>query len=262
MWVEAFRQALRDSGRSLMWWAVGLTLYVGMVMAFFPLLKDNAAIDDLLRSLPESLRALTGDNLGTPTGYVSGELLMMMPVLLSVFASLQGSALVAGHEERGWLEFPLAQPLTRGALLLGRTLVLLTLLLALGTVLFLSTWGAGQVFGAPLPAGRLAGTVALHVLGAWPFGALALALGAATGRSGLAAGVGAGLGIGLMVLQSVSAQVPVLNDLAWLNPWKYVLTDLPLENGVAVWPAVVFLLVGAALPALAAPAFGGRDVGR
>jgi ABC-2 type transport system permease protein len=262
MWAEAYRQALSDARRSLLWWAVGLVLYTVTLLAFFPLLKDNTAVTDLMRSLPESLRALAGDNLGTPAGYVGGKLLSLMPVLLSVFAALQGSALIAGHEERGWLEFPLAQPLTRGALLLGRTLALLSMLLALGAALFFGIWGAGQVFSAPLPAGRLAGTVALHVLGAWPFGALALALGAATGRAGLAVGIGAGLGTGLVVLQSVAAQVPVLNDLAWLNPWKYVLTDLPLERGPAVGPAVVCLLLGAALPALAAPAFGGRDVGR
>ncbi len=262
MWAEAYRQALSDARRSLLWWAVGLVLYTVMLLAFFPLLKGNAAVTDLMRSLPESLRALAGDNLGTPAGYVGGKLLSLMPVLLSVFAALQGAALIAGHEERGWLEFPLAQPLTRGALLLGRTLALLSMLLVLGAALFFSIWGAGQVFAAPLPAGRLAGTVALHVLGAWPFGALALALGAATGRPGLAVGIGAGLGTGLVVLQSVAAQVPVLNDLAWLNPWKYVLTDLPLERGAAVWPAVVCLALGAALPALAAPAFGGRDVGR
>lgn len=108
MWLEAWAQTMRDSRSSLLWWAVGIALYTVMLLAFFPLLKGNTALSDLMQSLPESLRALAGDNLGTPAGYVGGKLLSMMPILLTVFAALQGSALIAGQEERGWLEFPLA----------------------------------------------------------------------------------------------------------------------------------------------------------
>lgn len=260
MWPETWTQTMRDSRRSLLWWAVGIALYTVMLLAFFPLLKGNTAINDLMQSLPESLRALAGDNLGTPAGYVGGKLLSLMPILLTVFAALQGSALIAGQEERGWLEFPLAQPLPRATLLLGRALALLTMLLVLGLVLFASIYLAGQVFQAPLPAGRLLGAVALHTIGAWLFGALALAIGAATGQGGLAVGIGAGLGIGLVVLQSVASQIPLLSGLAWLNPWKYALSDLPLEHAVSPTPLLICLLLGAALVWIAAPMFGNRDV--
>jgi ABC-2 type transport system permease protein len=259
MWLEAWTQALKNSRRSLLWWAVGLALYTVMLLAFFPMLKGNAALGDLMNSLPESLRALAGDNLGTPAGYVGGKLLSLMPILLTLFAALQGSALIAGQEERGWLEFPLAQPLPR-ATLLGRTLALFTMLLVLAAVLFVSIWLAGQVYQAPLPAGRLLVTVALHTLGAWLFGALALAVGAATGRPGLAVGIGAGLGVGLVVVQSVTSQVPFLSERAWLNPWKYALSDLPLEHTVTPTPLLVCLLLGAALVWIAAPIFKDRDV--
>lgn len=251
---------MQDGRRSLLWWAVGLALYTVMLLAFFPLLKGNTAIDALMKSLPESVRALAGDNLGTPAGYVGGKLLSTMPMLLTLFAVLQGSALIAGQEERGWLEFPLAQPLPRTALLLGRTVGLLTMMLALGAVLFLSILLAGQLFQAPLPAGQLLVTVALHILGAWLFGALALAIGAATGRPGLAVGIGAGLGIGLVVLQGVASQVQVLRDLAWLNPWKYALSDLPLEHAVSPTPLLVCLLLGGALVWIAARQFNSRDL--
>ncbi|MFC4456440.1 ABC transporter permease subunit [Deinococcus sonorensis] len=260
MWREVWRQAMQDGRRSLLWWAVGLALYTVMLLAFFPLLKGNTAIDALMKSLPESVRALAGDNLGTPAGYVGGKLLSTMPMLLTLFAVLQGSALIAGQEERGWLEFPLAQPLPRTALLLGRTVGLLTMMLALGAVLFLSILLAGQLFQAPLPAGQLLVTVALHILGAWLFGALALAIGAATGRPGLAVGIGAGLGIGLVVLQGVASQVQVLRDLAWLNPWKYALSDLPLEHAVSPTPLLVCLLLGGALVWIAARQFNSRDL--
>ena len=52
MWLEAWTQTLKDSRRSLLWWAVGLALYTVMLLAFFPKLKGNAALGDLMNSLP------------------------------------------------------------------------------------------------------------------------------------------------------------------------------------------------------------------
>ncbi|PNY82452.1 ABC transporter permease subunit [Deinococcus koreensis] len=261
-WPELYRQTLADSRRSLLGWAGGLAAYVLLLMAFYPSIRNDPSVNEIMKSLPGALRTLIGDDLTTPAGYVGGRLLSLMPVLLCVFAGLSGAALIAGEEERGRLELPLAQPVSRRALLLARTLALLTLLLALGAVLFLSIWGFGGLFQAPLPAGRLLVTTGLHVLGAWVFGALALALGAATGRPGLAAAVGAGLGIGLVALHTLSAQVRVLADLAWLNPWSAALGGSPLVQPVSLWPLLVCLLVGAGLVGLALPSFSRRDVGR
>lgn len=262
MWPEVLRQTLRDARRGWLWWALGLLLYVGLILAFYPSIKSDPSVNEILRKLPASLRVLFGEDLTTPAGYVGGRLFSLMPILLSVFAGLTGSALIAGEEARGHLEFPLAQPISRSSLLVGRTLALLILLLSLGAVLFLGIWALGQVFQAPLPAARVLETAALHTLGAWVFGALALAVGAATGRAGVASAMGAGLGIALVVLHTLSGQVAALRDLEWLNPWQYALGRSPLLHPVSVTPLLVCLLVGAALALVAAPFFRNRDVGR
>lgn len=262
MWPEVLRQSLRDARRGWLGWAVGLGLYTLLVLAFYPTVKDDPGVSEVLQRLPESLRTLFGEDFTSPAGYVRGRLLSLMPLLLSVFAGLTGAALIAGEEARGHLEFPLSQPVSRGALLAGRAWTLLALLLGLGLVLFGSTWGLGQLFQAPLPAARVLEAAALHTLGAWVFGALALAVGAATGRPGVAAGVGAGLGVALVVLHTLSGQVAALRELAALNPWTYALGDAPLLRPVSVTPLIVCLLVGAACVLAAAPLFGRRDVGR
>ncbi|GMA16296.1 hypothetical protein E5F05_14925 [Deinococcus metallilatus] len=262
MWPEILRESLRDARRGWLWWAIGLLLYVLLILAFYPSIKSDPSVNEIMHKLPASLRVLFGEDLTTPAGYVGGRLFSLMPILLSVFAGLTGAALIAGEEARGHLEFPLAQPVSRRALLVGRTLTLLLLLLGLGLVLFLGTWAPGQVFQAPLPAARVLETAALHTLGAWVFGALALAVGAATGRAGVAAAVGAGLGTLLVVLHTLSGQVAALRDLAWLNPWKEALGGSPLLHPVSVTPLLVCLLVGAAFALIAAPFFQNRDVGR
>lgn len=261
MWPEVFRQALADHRRAWLGWAAGLLAYVLLVLAFYPTVKDDPGVNEVVRNLPEALRSLFGTDFTTPAGYVGGRLFSLMPLLLSVYAGLTGAALVAGDEERGLLEAPLAQPVSRGALLLGRTLALLSLLLALGGVLFVGTWAAGQAFQAPLPAARVLTTTGLHVLGAWVFGALALALGAATGRAGLASAVGAGAGAALLTVHTLSAQVAALRPLAWLNPWTVPLRDAPLLHPVGGTPLVACAVAGLLLPLLAAPLFFRRDVG-
>ncbi|GGR39510.1 ABC transporter permease subunit [Deinococcus ruber] len=262
MWPEVLRQTLRDGRRGWLWWAGSLLAYTVLVLAFYPTVKNDPAISDIMKRLPESVRALFGTDLSTPAGYIGGRLFSLMPLLLSVFAGLTGSALIAGEEARGHLEFPLTHPLSRAALLLGRLLALLVMLAGLGVVLFAGTWLLGQVFQAPLPVGRVLETAALHTGGAWVFGALAFSIGAATGRAGLASGLGVGLGVALVVVHLLSAQVAALRNLAWLNPWTYALGDAPLTQAVAVTPLIVCLLVGFGCLSVVTPLFGRRDIGR
>ncbi|GHF31558.1 ABC-2 type transport system permease protein [Deinococcus metalli] len=260
-WLELWQHALADHRRAWLGWSAGLLAYTLLVLAFYPTVKNDPSVNEIVQNLPDALKALFGTDFTSPAGYMGGRLYSLMPALLSVYAGLTGAALIAGDEGRGWLEGPLAQPVSRGALLLGRTLALLTLLLALGGVLFVASWGLGQVFQAPLPASRVLETSALFTLGAWVFGALALAVGAATGRPGLAAGVGAGLGVGLMVLHTLSAQVPALRDAAWLNPWTVPLRDAPLTHAVSPAPLIACAVVGLVLVGLARPLFTRRDIG-
>lgn len=258
---EVWRQALSDARRTLLAWGGGLLAYVLLVLAFYPSIKNDPAINEVLRNLPAALRGLVGDDLTTPAGYVGGRLYSLLPVFLSVFAGLLGSAMIAGAEARGLLELPLSQPVSRRALLWGRLLALLTALLALGALLFAATWGLGALFQAPLPAERVLMATALHVLGAWVFGALALAAGAATGRAGLASALGAGLGSALLIVHTLSDQVPALRDLAGLNPWTYALANRPLVNAVGAGPLLAFISIGLLLGLLAQPFFERRDVG-
>lgn len=262
MWLELFKQTLHDQRKNWFWWALSLALYVLSLLAFYPSIKGDPSAAEIMNKLPESMKILFGTDLTSPAGYVGGKILSMMPALLSVYAALTGAGLIAGAEARGHLEFPLSHPISRRELLWGRTLALLVLTLGLGAVLFAATWVGGQLFQAPLAFGHVLQTVAFHTLGAWLFGALALAVGAATARSGLAASLGAGLGLLLMMLYSLTGQVKVLADLAWLNPWKYALGGAPLTHAAPLTPLLVCLLLGLALCALATPRFAGRDIGR
>lgn len=255
------RHSLTDARAPLLWWCSGLALYVAMNLAFYPLLRDDPSLSALMEGLPESLRTLIGSDLNSPAGYVSGQILSTAPLLLSVFAGLWGAGLIAGAEARGRLEHVLALPLPRTGLLLGRALALLTMLAALWLALALSIWAFGAAFGAALEPGAVFAATARHVAGAWLFGALALALGAAFGRAGLASGVAIALALALVVLHSLGGSVTALEGLRAVNPWSYALDPAALREPLSPWPAVAFLGVGGLLLILAAPRWNGRDVG-
>ena len=73
---------------------MGLGLYVLLILAFYPTVKDDSGVSEILQRLPDSLRTLFGEDLSSPAGYVRGRLFSLMPLLLSVFAGLTGAALM------------------------------------------------------------------------------------------------------------------------------------------------------------------------
>ncbi|MEW6421880.1 MAG: hypothetical protein AB1511_09175 [Deinococcota bacterium] len=86
MWPEVLRQTLRDARRGWLWWALGLLLYVGLILAFYPSIKSDPSVNEILRKLPASLRVLFGEDLTTPAGYVGGRLFSLRGCLESRFS--------------------------------------------------------------------------------------------------------------------------------------------------------------------------------
>ncbi len=125
-------------------------------------------------------------------------------------------------------------------------------------------WAGGLLVPAALDvdiAGQNVAALLVHMFaGALFFGFLALAVGAWTGKSGLAVGLTAGL----MVLSFFAVGfLPLfedLADLAKLLPWYYFSGSDPLANGVD-WAHVLVLLSGAAtLGAAAVVGVNRRDL--
>src|SRR5881392_30045 len=95
-------KTLYDQRRSLLAWAVSLTLLVAMYVAIWPSLRDQPSMKDFLDRMPKAFRALfaaTGADMSTPVGYVQVELLSFMgPLLLLIYAITAGAAAIAGEE--------------------------------------------------------------------------------------------------------------------------------------------------------------------
>jgi ABC-2 type transport system permease protein len=92
------------------------------------------------------------------------------------------------------------------------------------------------------------------------FGALALWIGALTGKKGTAIAVAATAMTAAYLLNSLAPSVDAIEPLQKLSPFYYFLSNSPLENGLAPGHAVVLAATVGALVALSVWSFQRRDI--
>jgi ABC-2 type transport system permease protein len=250
-----FGAALWSRRRSLAWWVGGSFAYLLFLGSAFPTLRDNAAeFEEMFENYPESLRVMfnmvEGVSMGTGPGFLHMELFsLVLPLLLIVYAAGFGSRAVAGEEEEGTLDLVLSTPITRRRVLAEQLAAMAVSTFAIGLV----TWAAIVIAGAAFDMGLLTGRVAAATFGAvliaLVFGTLALAVGAVTGRRGLAIGVAGAAALTAYLVFSLGETLSWLGTVQKASPWYYYADSAPLLNGlewahVGVLAAVV---VGLAL---------------
>jgi ABC-2 type transport system permease protein len=239
------REALYERRRALLFWAVAVAAVSLLYGAFAPMMQDQAEqMDQFLEAMPEGMvTALGYDQMDSAAGYLGATVYGLLgPTLLLIFAVATGARLIAGQEEDGTLELELTHPVSRTAVLAQRLLALWLAVAALVVVVSLVT--ALLVMGLDLEVGwneMAAAGVGLLLL-AMAFGALALAVGAATGRRSAALGVAAALVVLGFIANAVA---PLIEGGGWLtaiSPWSWYTEESPLVHG---WDARGFLLLAA-----------------
>ena len=237
---DVLSKTLRDQRRSYLGWSISVVLLAAMYISLWPSLR-NSSMATFLDQMPEAFRnlfAMSGADMSTPVGYIQVEFLSFMgPILVILYAVLAGSGAIAGEEDRRTLDLLLATPVSRRRVVIDKAVAMVLGTVGLVVVLGLSILLEGAFVDMHLPAGTVAAAM-LHLgLLGLVFGALALALGAGTGRLGISRGVPALLAVVAYALNGLGGLV------SWLEPWQklspfyqYSAHD-PLRQGVS-WPAV------------------------
>jgi ABC-2 type transport system permease protein len=216
-----------------------------------------------MASYPKAmLEAFNYNDLATAAGYVGSSVFgLLIPLLVAVFAIAYGTRAVAGDEEAGTLDLLLAHPISRTRTALQRFGALVTALGIIGTVLWLAMLAIirpAQLDG--ITAGEFAAaTLQLALFGAC-IGALAFAIGAATGRKAVTIGVTAGVTVLAYLANGV---FPQLEGLEWTRDvsfWHWNVGGEPLKNGLQVGDSLLLLGTTAVLVALGTWRFNRRDI--
>jgi ABC-2 type transport system permease protein len=258
---------IADRRRSFLGWSIGALLLMLMTVAFFPTIREQPSMEDVMRDLPDALKATFGIDdavpLGSPAGYLQARLFALtLPLALVIFAISVGARAIGGAEEDGDLELLLAHPVTRGRLLAERFGAVVALVCGLGLVFALLLFLLGPPFGAleglPVTAvvAACAGGIALALLHA----TIAFTAGAVTGRRSSAIGLASAVAAGGYLLQGLLAAARAPEITRFASPWHWYLRRNMLVEGIDPLAFALPLAVVVALVVVAASVFARRDL--
>jgi beta-exotoxin I transport system permease protein len=259
-----FGKRLWDRRRSILWWLAGLAALVLLTVAFYPTIHDQQEDYTKIFESMDDLASMFGVSdiaqLAEPAGYVTSQIYAnVFPIVLFVFGIGFGAAAVAGEEERRTMDLLLTQPISRRSLVLQSFASMAVLLAVLCGAVFVLLLGANGPTGLELSVnGLLAATVGSWLLG-MAFGVLALAVGAATGRRGLAIGIGAGAAVASFVLFGLAPLSSTTEALQVVSPFYWFLGGEPVANGFDPMFLGLVVLI-AALLGISVWSFERRDV--
>ena len=264
MRTEVLVQTIRERRRSLLWWTLGLAALVLLNVAFYPSVRDDEALKDYAKDLPESVRALfTGGELDltSPAGYLNSQIFALTaPLLLLVFAIGAGAGVVAGDEERGTLDLVLAHPIRRRAYVVQRFLAVAALIAALGTILLLCVAAGSWLVDLEIGFGRvLAASISVALL-ALLYCAVALAAGSLAPGRVRAIAVASALAVAAWIFDGLAQAVDVLEPWRRIEPYYHALGQNPLSEGVSIGSWALLAAGTVLFVAVAAAGLERRDV--
>lgn len=263
---EVMLNTLRLTRRSMIWWSIGIVALVALMIAVYPSVRDNPAMDQILEAYPDLVQAFVSFggvvDYTSPAGYLGAELFsMMLPLLFIIAAIVAGSKAVAGEEEAGTLDLLLSMPLSRTRVLMEKTAALVIEMTILGLVLFVSLLVGTLAIGMDISAGALAAATFDVVALSWLFGALAILLGAAIGHRAIAGGIAAALAVLAYVVNGLAPLVDALDALRPYSPWYHYADSAALTTGLHPGNVAVLLGITVVLVAIAPLLLRRRDIG-
>lgn len=243
-------------------WAPVAGLAVALAVLAVFALGIGAGLEDTIAGLtagfPAALTAFIPA--GVPGGYVVGEIFnLIAPLAVVAYAILAGAAASAGEEQAGTMSMLSAQPVTRRAILGWKAAGLAIALIGVLVVFGAATAAAATGFGIELTVANIAATCLHLLLLAALFGAVALAVGAATGSPSAAAGAAGALAVASYL---TNAMLPLAGWDGWarLSPWHYYASNVPLANGIDPAHLLVLAVLTAIAMTVAVVSFDHRDL--
>lgn len=247
------------------WWSLGLAGLVALMVSVYPSVRGNEALNKLVHDYPQALKGFVafGGELDytSGAGYLGSELFaFMVPLLLLIAAIGAGARALAGEEETGTLDLLLANPISRRRVAAEKLAALVVELAALGLVLFLALWIGCRAASLDVSAEHLVAATTSAVVLALAFGAIALLIGALTGRRARAVAITAALAVAAYVVNGLAPLVEALDPLQKLSPFYHYAAGDPLRHGLTVSHVGILLAIAVAAALLGPLAFERREL--
>ncbi len=161
-----FWHEMRIRALAIVGWGLGLSLLPAMYVGIYPEFSAKMAGLQELMELP--IYQAMGMSMATFEAYLASTVTNMVPLILAIYAILNGTSTLAGEEEDGRLELLLALPIPRWQIL---TVKAAALCLALFLILAICSASAAitlQVIKAEVHTAVTPADIYFALLASWP----------------------------------------------------------------------------------------------
>ena len=141
--LKLFLQEMRFRRNGIIGWGLGLCFFPVVYVGLFPSFADQLSNFQEVLDLP--LYQALGISMATFEGYAASTVTNLVPVILAIYAVINGTGTLAGEEDDGRLETIVALPIPRGQIVAVKAIALA---IALAVILAITSAGAGLTLAA------------------------------------------------------------------------------------------------------------------
>jgi ABC-2 type transport system permease protein len=223
---------LRLQRGGLLGWSIGLAAVSTMYLSFYTSVAlDEELLDQYLAAFPPELMAALGfDEISSPAGYAQGTVFNLLGLVLILIAGItRGVRAIAGDEQAGSLETEVTAAVDRRQVYVGRALGVSAFVVVLGLVVAAVMVLINGPASLDLPLGNIAAGVAALTLLGLVHALIALAVGAATGRPGIALGVAVVVALAGYLAENLGPLI--VDGIERFSPFNWAYGNTPLADG-------------------------------
>ena len=256
-------QELRFRRGAIIGWGLGLCFFPVVYVGLYPSFADQMA--NFQEILDLAIYQAMGISMAGFESYVASTVTNLIPIILAVYAVINGTGTLAGEEDNGRLEMIVALPTPRWqivavkAVALGVALALILAITSAGASLTLLAIGGG------VETNVSALDLFLSLMASWPLvmavGMISLFLGAFSPSRRVASMIALVVVVASYLGSNLTGMITSLESIEWLFLFHfYEATAEALESGQQVGNVLILLGVAVVAFGLAVLFFQIRDV--
>jgi ABC-2 type transport system permease protein len=262
--LRLFLQELRFRRNAMIIWGLGLcffpVVYVGVYPSFADQMEGFQDIMDL------AIYQAMGISMGSFEDYIASTVTNLVPVIVGIYAVINGTGTLAGEEDEGLLELIVTLPIQRWKIL---TVKAIALGIALFVILAIVAGAAGLTLMAILD--QVEGTdvapvdMFMSVISAWPLvmslGMISMFLGALSPSRRVAVGISTAVVLISYLGSNLTGMVEALESIEWLFVFHFFdASAQAFENGQKTSDVLALLGIAIVMYVLALFFFHKRDI--
>lgn len=262
MLKSVFLKTLYEKRWTILGWNLAIILLDIFIAVVFPVMRDS--FGETLKNVPESMKTLIGSaaDYQTYIGYTDIQVVEQMATVVIILGVMIGSAFIAGDEGEGTLQTLLYQPLRRGSVffqkLLASMVIVMSCAVSTSAGIYLGALFIGETNGLYLD--KLAAVAVTTWLLTMVFATMAYAIGAMTGKRGIAGAVAGLTAFVTFMVTSLAATADILKTLNHFSPFYYFNDPSALRQGLDLENSLILLGISLVFVAVGYVSFVKRDI--